>query len=31
MVPDIHLKRKCNNINKFVTILVLVGAILIGG
>ena len=30
MLPDIHLKHKCNNINKLI-ILVLVGAKLIGG
>ena len=31
MLPDIHLKHNLNNINKFVIILVLVGAKLIGG
>ena len=30
MLPDIHLKHKCNNINKLI-ILVLFGAKLIGG
>ena len=31
MLPDIHLKHKCNNINKLVIILALVGVKLIGG
>ena len=31
MLPDMHLKQNCNNINKLVIILELVGAKLIGG
>ena len=30
MLPDIHFEHKCNNINKLVIIVVLVGAKLIG-
>ena len=31
MIPDKNLKHKCNKVNKFAIILVLVGAMLIGG
>ena len=31
MLPDIHSKYNCNNINKLVIILILAGVMVIGG